>query len=229
MGIVTEPLEPPPEATAAERVSEVMRVSAGEIPIAGTIVAALAQIFGTSYQRRQDDWTRRLWEVVRDLQARGVDLDEVTQRDDWVTAVHDASRIALGEHLATKLDMLQAVLLNAAIRPADPIADLWTLRYMRWIDELEPIHVELLDFGVDPRAWLEAHGKQTPEFMSGGRRHVFDLAEWPYPADVIDLALDDLFRFQLGSPGTGMVTGGAMYDSWVSDRGRRFLDWLTVV
>ena len=44
---------------------------------------------------------------------------------------------------------------------------------------------------------------------------MFDLAEWPYPADVIDqvhLALDDLAHFQLGSPGAGTVTGGAMYD-----------------
>jgi len=228
-GPVTDSLEPPPKPSAAERASEVLRASAGEIPIAGTVVAALVQVFGTSYQQRQDEWTRRLWEVVSSLQTRGIDLDGLTQREEWVTAVHDASRIALGEHLAAKLDMLQAVLLNAATRPPDPIADLWTLRYMRWIDELEPIHVELLAFGVDPRVWLEEHGKQTPEFMSGGRRHVFDLAEWSYPPDVIDLALDDLARLQLGSPGTGMVTGGAMYNPWISERGRRFLDWLTFV
>ena len=51
-GPVSESLEPPPKRSAAERASEVLRASAGEIPIAGTVVAALVQVFGTSYQQR---------------------------------------------------------------------------------------------------------------------------------------------------------------------------------
>ncbi|MDO8389301.1 MAG: hypothetical protein Q7V57_02350 [Actinomycetota bacterium] len=82
---------------------------------------------------------------------------------------------------------------------------------------------------MDPRSWLEAHGKETPDFRGGGRRHVFDLARWSYAPDVIDLILDDLRRLQLGEPGSGMVSGRSMYDPWISQRGLRFLDWLTIV
>lgn len=222
-------LPPPPTPTTGDKAIGVALAALGEFPGGGTVVALLDQIFGTPYARRHDAWLRRMHELLIALDARGIDVTTLGGRPDFVTAVHDATRVALGEHLEVKLDQLKAVLLNAATHDPDPISDMWTLRYLRWIDELEPAHVEILAFGVDPPGWLNAHGKETPVFMSGGRRHVFDLAQWPYAADVVELVLDDLGRLQLGGPGSAMVTGGAMYDPWISPRGRRFLDWLAIV
>jgi hypothetical protein len=129
-----------------------------------------------------------------------------------VTAVHDASRIAMGEHIEEKLDMLKAVLFNAAARVPDEVSDLWTLRYLRWVDELEPQHIAVLRFGLDPRSWLTEAGVDLPEFMSGPRSEVLKLANFPFPVEHMELILEDLRAFRLGDVGSGMVTGRSMYD-----------------
>ncbi|MFL6144346.1 MAG: hypothetical protein ACJ72N_21095 [Labedaea sp.] len=223
-----DPIPPPPTATTREKAHGVALAILGEFPGGSTVVGILDQIFGAPYARRHEAWLRKMHELLIELDARGIDLEGLGERPEFVTAVHDATRIALGEHLEAKLDLLKAVLLNAATHPPDPITDMWTLRYLRWIDELEPAHVTILAFGVDPRGWLEAQGKETPDYISGGRRTVFDLAQWPYAPDVIDLILEDLARLQLGSLSAGMVTGRAMYDPWISNRGSRFLEWLAM-
>lgn len=226
---MTDALPPPPTATAGDKAIGVALAVLGEFPGGSTVVGILQETFGTAYSRRQDAWLRCLWEALVELQARGIDVKALGDRPDFVTAVHDATRIAMGEHLEAKLDQLKAVLINAATHEPDPIADMWTLRYLRWIDELEPAHVAVLAFGVDPRGWLEKHGKPAQDFLSGGRRAVFDQAGWPYAPDLIELILEDLGRLQLGGPGTGMVSGHAMYDPWTTPRGRRFLEWLSTV
>ena len=68
-----------------------------------------------------------------------------------------------------------------------------------------------------------------PEFMSGPRSEVLKLANFPFPVEQMELILEDLRAFRLGDVGSGTVTGRSMYDPWITDRGRRFLEWLTVV
>ncbi len=219
----------PPTPTGADKAMSVALAVLAEFPGGTTVVGLLNEIFGVPYARRHEAWLRRMQEVLVELQNRDLDVANLGDRPEFVTAVHDATRIALGEHIEAKLDLLKAVLFNVAVRAPDTLGDLWAQRYLCWIDELEPMHIAILHFGVDPKKWLMEHQKASPEFMTGGRRHVFDLAEWPYPADVVDLVLEDLAALKLGSPGSGMVTGRAMYDPWITDRGQRFLDWLTIV
>ena len=222
-------LDPPPEPTAADKLLEVAHSVASELPVAGTVVEMLRQLFGTPYQRRQEAWLRALYDLVLELQGRGYDVGELVDRPEFVTAVHDASRIAIGEHLEEKLEMLKAVLFHAATSPADPLADVWTLRYVRWVDELEPQHVQVLRFAADPRGWLTAAGRNTPEFMGTPRRTVLDLAGLPFADDQLDLVLEDLRDRRLADLGAGMVSKNAVYSPWITDRGTRFLEWLTIV
>lgn len=226
---MAEKVEPPPTATARDRLVEIASSAAGEFPLAGTVVEVLRQIFGTAYEHRREAWLRRLYDLVVELDERGVDVGALAGRPAFVTAVHNASRIAMGEHIEEKLDMLKAVLFNAATRVPDEVSDLWTLRYLRWVDELEPQHIAVLRFGLDPRSWLTEAGADVPEFMSGPRTEVLKLANFPFPVEQMELILEDLRALRLGDVGSGMVTGRSMYDPWITDRGRRFLEWLTVV
>jgi hypothetical protein len=226
---MAEKVEPPPTPTTRDRLVEIASSAAGEFPLAGTVVEVLRQVFGTAYEHRREAWIRRLYELVVELDERGVDVDALAGRPAFVTAVHDASRIALGEHIEEKLDMLKAILFNAATHVPDEVSDLWTLRYLRWVDELEPQHIAVLRFGLDPRGWLSEAGADMPEFMSGPRSEVLKLASFPFPVEQMELILEDLRAFRLGDVGSGMVTGRSMCDPWVTDRGRRFLEWLTVV
>jgi hypothetical protein len=93
---MAEKIEPPPTPTTRDRLVEIASTAAGELPLAGTVVEVLQQIFGTAYEHRREAWIRRLYELVVELDERGVDVDALAGRPAFVTAVHDASRIAMG-------------------------------------------------------------------------------------------------------------------------------------
>ena len=206
---MAEKVEPPPTPTTRDRLVEIASSAAGEFPLAGTVVEVLRQIFGTAYEHRREAWIRRLYELVVELDERGVDVDALAGRQAFVTAVHDASRIAMGEHIEEKLDMLKAVLFNAATHAPDEVSDLWTLRYLRWVDELEPQHIAVLRFGLDPRGWLNEAGVDMPEFMSGPRSEVLKLARFPFPVEQMELILEDLRAVGLGDVGSGIEASSA--------------------
>lgn len=218
-----EPIDPPPKVTAVDRLSAVARSLVGEFPGVGVVVSIYEQIFGTEITRRQDAWLECVYQLLVELQNREVDLDELGERPEFVTAFRDASLVAAGEHLGSKLDLLKAVLFNAATHDSDPIADLWTLRYLRWIDELEPAHVELLSLGATHRRLLVEHGNGSPDLNAAAQRAGFEFGPWPYDDDVVELLLEDLRDLKLGGH------GNADRSVFISDRGLRFLAWLTIV
>jgi hypothetical protein len=225
---VSEPLEPPPTSTAAERAAQVLIASASEVPIAGTIVTALVQIFGASYQVRLDDWNRHLWAAVIELQERDV-LADAMQRPEWLTAVHDATRIALGEHLEEKLDMLQAILINVATHAPERAADSLALRYLRWIDELEPEHIALLrGAGLDGAfAAVDSFDELAPDAMDRRVMLVEDLQSRGLLTSNLPARLMVDEKVYLLAE-TGPTSRREEADG-VTDRGRRFLDWLAVM
>ena len=57
-----------------------VEIPAGEFPLAGTVVEVLRQVFGTAYEHRREAWIRRLYELVVELDERGVDALERGQR-----------------------------------------------------------------------------------------------------------------------------------------------------
>lgn len=225
---VTDDLTAPPVPTAADKVIEVAAAFAGEFPGFGTAVELIRQVFGTPFERRHQAWVQVVYEMMVELRDRDVNIDDLAARPEFISALHDASRIALGEHLEVKLEMLKAILFNAAVRPSDSISDLWTLRYLRWVDELEPQHIELMRFGRAPMKWLAAAGIKS-NLAAGSKRAILDLAGLPYPKEQVDLVLEDLEQLRLAHGLGGTMTQQGMESPWVTERGLRFLDWLTIV
>ena len=90
---MAEKVEPPPTATARDRLVEIASSAAGEFPLAGTVVEVLRQIFGTAYEHRREAWLRRLYDLVVELDERGVDVDALAGRPAFVTAVHNGRTI----------------------------------------------------------------------------------------------------------------------------------------
>ncbi|MFT4616080.1 MAG: hypothetical protein ACI9CV_000036 [Ilumatobacter sp.] len=225
---MTDDLTAPPEPTAVDKAIEVAAAFAGEFPGFGTAVELIRQIFGTPFERRHQEWVQVVYEIMVELRDRDVDIDDLAARPEFISALHDASRIALGEHLEKKLEMLEAILINADVRPRDSISDLWTLRCLRWVDELEPQHVELMRFGRAPMEWLAAAGIKS-NFAGGSKRAILDLAGLPYPKEQLDLVLEDLEQLRLAQSLGGTMTRQGMESPWVTERGLRFLDWLTIV
>jgi hypothetical protein len=137
-------LASPPSPSAGDRTREIIKAAAGEFPIAGTVVTALYELFGTSYEERQHAWLVALHATVSELEHRGLEFEQIARRADFITAVHEASRIALGTHLESKLDMLKNVLVSAATAEIGRNTELRALRFLALVDDLEPEHIIVL-------------------------------------------------------------------------------------
>lgn len=107
----------------------------------------------------------------------------------------------MGEHVEEKLDMLNAVLFDAATHVPDEVSDLWTSRYLRWADGLEPQHRRA---PLRPGSSGSAQGSRgrSAQFMSGPRSEVLELASSPFPEEQMELILEDLRAFLLGDVGS---------------------------
>lgn len=238
---MTEPFGPPPTPTVADRAAQVLISTAGEVPLAGPIVTALLQTFGTAYGQRLDVWRQRLYETFHELRERDL-LDEATQRPEWVTAVHDATRIALGEHLEAKLDMLKAILINAAERADDRLSDVLTLRYLRWVDDFEPEHIAALRYCETRAHSFGQAANMTPD------QHARLAAIEEMGAEILTVVAGDLDDRGLLSGHEIEITvtpapGGDRHrgdfepsrvredlsNAYLTSEGARFLDWLRTV
>lgn len=175
---MTERLEPPSESSKRDKVASVLVAAAGELPLAGTIAEALRQLFGTAYEERQQAWLLTIHDLHLELQQRLIDLEQlVNDRPGFVTAVHEASRIAIGQHLEQKLAMLQSVLLTSALRPATRDTDLMALRFLRYVETLEPEHIAIMHALTLPDLEPLRLDGPKPEPFTPGEQAIIDAAE----------------------------------------------------
>jgi hypothetical protein len=98
----------------------------------------------------------------------------------------------------------------------DRPADLLTLRFLRFVDELDPEHFVVLRYLQDPGGWYERQGIARQAFMAGGRRTILDGAQLPVSGVTLDVVLADLGERRLANVGglSGMVTGPSMWTRW---------------
>lgn len=136
----------PVEKSRARQMIERGIVFAGNtVPFAGGVASLYAESFAQAHQRRMQGWMEQLAEVVEDLVERvdGLDVDSLTQNDDFMDAVVTATRIAQTTSAQTKRAALQNALLNVGVGDV-PGADK-TAVFLRYIEELTPSHLVILD------------------------------------------------------------------------------------
>lgn len=187
---VREPILPDrPTPTVRDRARTVGDATVAAVPVVGGPALVLIEgVLRPSYQKRLDAWMERLGEVVKELQQRVGGLDEanLAQNDVFVTAVTQATQIALGTGLNAKLDMLKAALLSVATGSMSD--DFLATRYLRFVEELAPRHVTLLSYATDPPAWhptWRSTDAATP-------RSLIDSAGLSLEPGLVDLLLADL-------------------------------------
>ncbi len=193
-----------------------------------TVSAVLAEVFGPQLHLRRQRVEEMVLDAVVILETRISDLEAVLSGDSFISVLADVSRVALGEHLEEKLDMLKAILVNSGLNPPEAV-DLLAHRYVRWVDELEPPHVHVLRYASDPLGYIKASGRTPTDYMMAGQMQVLTDAQLPYVGDQLRLILDDLSSRGLGRMSDGTMTGQGAYGPWISERGREFLRWITLM
>jgi hypothetical protein len=224
-----------PEASAKDRATTIVVTGAkaviATVPFAGGLVEVLDAAMRPALARRREAWERKLGELVEELETRfdGFDPAKLSDNDLFITGVIEASRIAVGEYLEEKLDMLKACLVHMALPEAMP--DFIAMRFLRFVDELELQHFLVLRFAMNPRAWFEERQLPQPSIYAGPRRAVLDAAEMGVSGDVLEVVVRDLSDRRLVDAGmlSGVVNEHALWQEWATDVGRDLIDFVTVI
>lgn len=222
-------LEAYPEPVFRDYVRTGIETGVAAIPVVGGSIQVLAEVvLAPALTKRRDRWFKQLHEMMVELQARVDDFDPQVLAEDeaFVTALGEASRIAMGTHLEEKLEMLKRCLVRMAVdQNRDAFLD---LRFFRYIDELDPEHFVILKYLMNPGAWFDAKGIARPSIVAGSPKSVMGEALLPLSGVPLELALRDLADRMLadvGALGVTMTEHG-IWESRVTDLGRELIEFV---
>lgn len=200
------------------------------IPWAG---GSAAEIFGAivtpPLQKRRDKLIEDVVTGLEELRAKRpeLDWDELLKSDKFITATLHATQAALKNHQEEKLEALRNSILNAAIGTS--LDEDVQLVFLRYIDELTPWHLRLLDYFQDPAAWLKEHGIKVPEMLFGGLTVGVHAAfpELKKQGELYKQLVSDLqARGLLEGFSDGTMSPQGIFASRISDFGRRFMSFI---
>lgn len=223
----------PTKKSVGDVAREVGRAVVSLVPIAGGPLQVVFENFFTSpIERRKEAWLQQLAEVVKEVGGRVAELtpEKLVENEAFVTVAMQASQIALRNHQQAKLEALRNAVLNAAL-PNPPQED-EQLIFLRLIDQLTPWHLGVLSVLDEPVRWMERHGVANPGWGMGGTSKVL---EYCLPAlrgqrDTYDQITRDLQSDGLLGQGQFlhvMMTGSGIVESRTTDRGKRFIRFIT--
>lgn len=164
--------------------------------VGGPAQVLLTDLLPAALTRRRDEWLRELGHLVNDLASqRGVKVEDLANDSRFVSAVVNASRIALGTHLEEKVELLKRVLLRVALDPGRD--DFLTARLLVLIDDLSPEHFLVLGFARDPGGAIKSGQVTQPRIVFEGRDGASAVGDLGLGQEVLDEVLDDLERRRL--------------------------------
>lgn len=141
----------PPKPTTGDTAHQVSTAILSTIPAASEL---FEHFVAPPLQRRLDAWREDVAEALRKLESgKGIDLTKLQSDEHFISIVMQATTIAMRNHQEEKLRALKNAIINSAI-PSEAKEDLYLI-FVRFIDELTPIHVKLLSFLVQEEVVLQ--------------------------------------------------------------------------
>jgi hypothetical protein len=130
-----------------------------------SIPSALVGMFSRrSVHRKRTDWNERVDEAVRELRNRipRLTIDALTNEAIFNQVASEADRIAQRSREEEKLQALLNAIQNCVL-PGAP-GNAVQIFFLRFIDELQPVHLHLLGLLNHPRSWLQKHSTAESQF-----------------------------------------------------------------
>lgn len=139
----------PPGRTTNDRLHAVAKAGLSALPVIGGAVAELFQHFiQPPLERRRIEWMEFVGEKLLELQERGIDIEKLGENEEFVSAVLQASQIAVRTHRQEKREALRNAIFNIADGsvPDESVQQI----FLGYIDALSELHVQLLKFFQAP-------------------------------------------------------------------------------
>lgn len=169
----------PPKATRGDAAHAITKAGLSAIPVVGGPAVELFQhLVQPPLERRRAEWMAAVGEKLLELESRGIDIEGLGQKDEFISAVMHASQIALRTHQDEKREALRNAVFNVAAgqSPGEALEHM----FFEWIDSLSLLHIQILRLfqGPTPPPGISMGGlgsvleHNMPHLR--GHRHVYD-------------------------------------------------------
>lgn len=225
--------KPPKSKVVSDIAREVGRAIISAVPVAGgPLQVVFENIFSAPIDKRRQAWLEKLAEVITEVQERVAEFtpEKLAANEVFVTVAMQASQVAIRNHQQVKLEALRNAVLNSAL-PNPPQEDEQII-FVRLIDDLAPWHLRVLSLLDDPVDWMSRNSVKNPSWGLGGVSTVIEhcLPDLHGQHDTYDQIVRDLQGDGLVGQGQFVhitMTGGGMLESRTTDRGKRFIKFIS--
>lgn len=127
----------------------IARAGLSSIPfVGGAAVELFTALLAPPLERRRQQWMEEVADALRQLEAQqGLDLNSLQSNEAFISVLTQASQAAVRTHQDTKVQALHNAVCSAATQIE--IEESLQLLFIRYIDELTPLHLTLLKFFLD--------------------------------------------------------------------------------
>lgn len=224
----------PPHEPSEDTLAFAGKAALSAVPIIGPMAAeVLSHALDFRQARRQHDFNLQIADALTRAVERldpSLTVEHVVGSDEFVAAVTRAQRVASETASETKRKRLAA----AAVNGGDwtPFSASEREQFTRLVEEFHDLHVFLLHYFVDPKAWLDSHGLQDQYerlYMAGAGTPLSAVLggpeeQWRAP---VDQAVSDLARNGLADiPLRTIMSADGVIAARTSEKGRSFLAFL---
>jgi hypothetical protein len=226
--------EEAPEERTADLLQKLAKMGTSGVPVVGGPVAEFIGLLQPSVERRRDDWVEDIAHELNRVRARVKDLEDRDIYDDeaFVSAVLNASSVAVRTHQTEKREALRNAVLNSALRN-EPDEDLQAI-FLALVDRFTPWHLRVLKLFDNPQEALRREGKDPGRWERqslGGGAHVLEdtFPELKGQREFYDQVFADLVAAGLMKQWSlhTTMTGSGLLARRTSDIGRRFLEFIS--
>lgn len=212
-----------PKQTKGDIAHSLVKAGLSSVSVIGGAAAELFQnVVRPPLEKRRLEWMRQVGEKLEELEGNGLDLKNLQENDQFISASMHASQIALKTHQAEKLEALRNAVINIA-RGQSP-DEARQHMFLNFVDDLTETHIKIMKLFQSPEA--------PPNLFSGG---LSDVLEFNMPEMRGHRELYDQIWNELNSKGLvntpslhGMISANGLIAKRTSEFGDSFLDFITL-
>lgn len=212
----------PPKVTKGDIAHAIARAGLSMIPgIGGPAVELFQAVVQPPLERRRAEWMTSVGEKLRELEEKGVHVEDLGQNEEFISSVMHASQIALRTHQNEKREALRNAVFNVATgqSPGEALEQM----FFDWIDSLSVLHLQMLRLFQCPTP--------PPNMSMGGLSHVleYNMPELRGHGNVYNQVWKDLYsRGLVNTEGMNVtMSGSGLASKRTSEIGDAFLRFVS--
>jgi len=158
-------MEQKPKITKGDVGHAIAKGILSQIPLAGGLASEIFNlVIAPPLTKRRDEWMESIAEGLKKLQEKveGFKIENLSQNEQFITTVTQASQAAIRNHQKEKLEALRNAVLNAAL-PSAPEEDLQMI-FLNFVDTLTTWHMRILKFFDNPEIYIKEANIKIPDW-----------------------------------------------------------------